>query len=137
MAEHPTQPEMLADLHESQQALLTFLDQVDDTTLYRRFISLGEMRRKSYSPEGARKESCPSSRCKKGKSNDGGNRGDERNRGDENTGRDCPVEQRHEGELSHAPLADRGGVHVRAAQAKDSALAVEVVKFVLSRRAGW
>jgi hypothetical protein len=34
-------------------------------------ISLGEMRRKSYSPEGARKESCPSSRCKKGKSNDG------------------------------------------------------------------
>src|SRR6266705_2797010 len=39
MAEHPTQPEMLADLHESQQALLTFLDQVDDTTLYRRFIA--------------------------------------------------------------------------------------------------
>src|SRR5438067_13873317 len=39
MAEHPTQPEMLADLHESQQALLTFLDQVDDTTLYRRPIA--------------------------------------------------------------------------------------------------
>src|SRR2546425_2663765 len=39
MAEHPTQPEMLADLHESQQALLTFLDQVDDTTLYRRFMA--------------------------------------------------------------------------------------------------
>src|SRR5260370_42325756 len=39
MAEHPTQPEMLADLHESQQALLTFLDLVDDTTLYRRFIA--------------------------------------------------------------------------------------------------
>src|SRR5947207_15932852 len=39
MAEHPTQPEMLADLHESQQALLTFLDQVDDTTLYRHFIA--------------------------------------------------------------------------------------------------
>src|SRR6266436_9131022 len=39
MAEHPTQPEMLADLHESQQALLTFLDQADDTSLYRRFIA--------------------------------------------------------------------------------------------------
>src|SRR5213592_4005790 len=39
MAEQRTQPEMLADLHESQQALLTFLDQVDDTILYRRPIA--------------------------------------------------------------------------------------------------
>jgi uncharacterized damage-inducible protein DinB len=39
MTEQPTQPEMLADLHRSQQALLTFLDQVDDPTLYRRPIA--------------------------------------------------------------------------------------------------
>src|SRR5260370_32071354 len=39
MAEHPTEPEMLVDLHENQQDLLTFLDLVDDTTLYRRFIA--------------------------------------------------------------------------------------------------
>ena len=36
MAEQRTQLEMLADLHESQQALLTFLDQANDATLYRR-----------------------------------------------------------------------------------------------------
>lgn len=39
MAEQRTQREMLADLHESQQTLLTFLDQADDSTLYRRPVA--------------------------------------------------------------------------------------------------
>lgn len=39
MAEQPKQSEMLADLYRSQQALLTFLDQVDDTTLYQRPVA--------------------------------------------------------------------------------------------------
>jgi len=39
VAEHRTRLEMLSDLHESQQTLLTFLDQADDTTLYQRPVA--------------------------------------------------------------------------------------------------
>src|SRR5260221_12545269 len=39
VAEHRRRLEMLSDLHESQQTLLTFLDQADDTTLYQRPVA--------------------------------------------------------------------------------------------------